>query len=547
MKKMLSVHTFRDLLAGLIAAMAAFSYSYCTTPAEDSASRNAGVARRDVGGNLRFSNPVLLPGQDGQFPLGGSNVSGITGYDLGDAAVGSQVVRYLSGLGGVTPYTFTLNQAGSGTFSSLKVSPIGRVNATVTAASNATANFGAKLTDATGAASDGIFRLGIGGNAQPRFAMDRLPSGQVGQDYITNVEILGGDSTNTTFSVVPGSVVANGSAIGNLEFAGLTLFPDGALAGRPLLSGTVNFTARATRAGVQALNRAGTTPDQPFSITVSPLGIVQSVLATTKATIRGGGFAGLATVDLFALINSNGHASEFANNKMTVHFGGSVFTTTLDGRSGSKTGDLRVALALPTGLMHIQLRNVSVAQLLDPANTINRTNTTLVAQIEIGDLFLGTEAISFAVKSNRGKYTMQYALGKQRQLGGLFQVAQLTARDFSNGTAFKTTFVVAHAKGRTDTEFGNPQQATINIGHGFQESLPLRRGRGKSINIRTFAINLKSKVGTMTTGPLAQAQTGIGPGSAGTTATFLFGLDLITDTTNFSGDASRRIFPFSNR
>jgi hypothetical protein len=54
------------------------------------------------------------------------------------------------------------------------------------------------------------------------------------------------------------------------------------------------------------------------------------------------------------------------------------------------------------------------------------------------------------------------------------------------------------------------------------------------------------KLGTIETYSLSSQQTGIvqPSQSGGQMQTFLLSLDLLTNTTFFSGDASRRIFPF---
>src|SRR6185295_7249123 len=131
--------------------------------------------------------------------------------------------------------------------------------------------FTATLTDAANVQRTGVFRL----NALPvtnnlfRFAIDRLSEAKVGQDYVTNVQVLNGDA-NTKFSVVANSVtVTGGGNLANLEANGLTLFEDGTIAGRPLKSGTLMFVARATRTGgILALNRQGTAPDQLLTINI---------------------------------------------------------------------------------------------------------------------------------------------------------------------------------------------------------------------------------------------------------------------------------------
>jgi len=167
--------------------------------------------------------------------------------------------------------------------------------------------------------------------------------------------------------------------------------------------------------------------------------------------------------------------------------------------------------------------------------------------VEIGNTFIGTEAIQFDTRNRRSKYSLKYALGKERQLGGLFQVVTLKAQDGFSGTAFKTKFLVSHVKGRSDVEFGTPTSAAVHIGQGFDQTVSLRRGRGsfRTVGVRSLKIDGKRKLGELQTTVLPQSQTGIPPASSsgGQTQTFLLGMDITTSTTLISGDASRKIFP----
>src|SRR5207302_648922 len=90
-----------------------------------------------------------------------------------------------------------------------------------------------------------------------RFAIDRLPTAQLGNHYYADLETINGVAP-ITYRVLPGSVSTAGKAFTRLEDAGLTLSPDGILIGRPIVPGTLNFSIQATDAtGAVALSRAG--------------------------------------------------------------------------------------------------------------------------------------------------------------------------------------------------------------------------------------------------------------------------------------------------
>jgi hypothetical protein len=537
------------VLSGVVAALAGFSYALATSLQVESRGAGSGVAVRSVGTGLRFSNPFVLGSQAPEFPSGGDFASDPDAFDLGDACFGSQITRHLTALGGVSPYLFTSTTIGSTTSTGLALDPTGRVHGAVPSGGPAPATFTAKLTDAAGATRTGAFRLNtLSGSSLPlRFAHDRLSDAQVGSDYITNIEALNGNTSDTTYSA--SGVTLNGVALSNLEQAGLTLFSDGTLAGRPLDSGTLAFTAQALQGGARALNRAGTAFNQSFSISIAAATRVQSALAATSAGVKGGR-PGRDTLNYTALINTDGlRASDFGGESFVFRFAGATFSTTLDSSGQGRSGNLRVKLSGLDGKLTVQLRNQDFSQILPSSSLVNGDEKNLVVQIQIGSNYLGAEAIGFNVKNRRGRFQLGYRLGKDIQLGGLFQVVSVRTADFfSSSSAFKIRFLISHVRGNTTRQFGAPTDATVHLGRNFSQTVRLFRGRGifAPDGLRTLKINTKTKVGDLTTYPLTQAETGIPPASQsnGQQQTLLFGLDLTTDRLFISGDASRRLTPF---
>jgi hypothetical protein len=382
--------------------------------------------------------------------------------------------------------------------------------------------------------------------------MERLPAAQVGVDYITNLQTLGGNPDTTRFSVVAGSVLLDGVAQPDLEYNGLTLFEDGTLAGRPLASGTLNFTARAANGTALARDHSNTMTDQPLAIVIAPQAAVQSLLATTSAQIKGDrvrptkGF-----LNLRAIVNVDGYGQrDFAGGRLVLRVGGATYSATLDSRGRARSDTMRASLSTFQGLLNVQLRGVDMTERFDPRSLVRHMGKTVVVEMELGTTFRATEAIEFDVqRASSNGFTMQYKLGRQRQLGGLFQITRIRGRNDFDGTAYQTNFLVSHVKGRSELTFGYAREATVFIGPEFRQTVTLHRGSGRFFppGVRKLRIDPGHKLGSLETYSLSSQQTGIARPSngAGEMQTFLLSLDLVTNTTFFSGDASQRIFPFA--
>jgi hypothetical protein len=435
----------------------------------------------------------------------------------------------------------------------LTLESTGRVFGPVAANPPTPIKFTAKLSDPSGASRLGVFRLKT--LACPpgtlRFAMDRLSDARVGLDYVTNVEVLGGDATSTVFSVVTGSVVLNGTAQPNLETVGLRLFPDGTIAGRPLAAGTLAFTARATRNGALARNRTGTATDQPLTIKIEAIQSIQSILAIKSCNLRANTLRpGRDILTMTAFFNSDGLvSSDFARVNFVIRVGNKTFTTMLDGQGQSRLGALRVAIDAPTGILRVSVRGQDFSNLFDVSTLVDRSVKIVPIVVQIGDLFLGAATEEFSVGNRRGRIAMRYMLGRQRQVSGLFQLLSVKGRDDGSfGTAFKAIMLLSQVATVQGARFGDATDAVVNIGPKFTESLKLFHGRGLFFPPGVAAINVRGdrKVASIFTFDLTTDQTGIQNAASanGQIQTFLLGLKVTTSTLTFNGEASRRIFPF---
>jgi len=534
--------TSRVLLGGIVAALAGFSFALATSDSR-SAEFAARAQSRIVGTGLRFTNPFLLPGQDSEFPSGGDVANDPDGFDLGDAVFGSQIVRYLTAANGVSPYIFSSPDLSAG--SGLVLDSDGKLTGAVPVGSSSPAKFTGRVDDTSGLRRTGRFVLNVLAQSAAtfRFAHDRLSSAQVGQDYITNIEVLNTGS-GTVFSVASGSITFNGAAVANLEAVGLRLFPDGTIAGRPLNSGTLTFTANATRQGVQALDRSGTRIGQPLTISIAPRNSVQSVLAVNSSTIRLGK-PGRDSLAMQLFVNSDGLRQEdFANQEFILRVGNRVFRGALNQRGQINTRFFKATFAALKGSLKLTITREDLSDLFTPVPTSGTHD--VVIQLQIGQSFLGTDVIRYNVRARRTNTQLQYRLNKDTPLGGLFQITSLVAADFFEGTAFKARFLIAPVRS-SNVSFGTATDATVHIGQGFNQTLRLFNNRGSfpPDGVRRININPRTKIGQIETYPLTQSQTGVPPApqSGGRLQTFLLGLELGTTTQLFFGEASRRIFP----
>jgi hypothetical protein len=548
------VKTFSPLVlsvaCGVFCATLGFSYALATpSGTEVPSSRHAAKSRE--GRDLQFSDPFLLAGSDPNFPGGGDAASDPDGFELGDILDNVSFERSLMALGGVRPYkladTNLSTEAGGGIF----LDPSGVLFGKAVLSGSNAVTFNATVTDALGEMRSGYFRLNARTSVANdfRFSMDRLATAQVGQDYHTKIEAISPEGGLPFYYVVPGSVMLNGQAVDNTEFNGLTLFDDGTLAGRPLISGTMTFTARATKSTATALNRAGTAQDQAFTLNIDSETTMQSLLAVTSASIKADYFrTDRGSIQIRGILQTGDRAlGDFSGRLFILRVGGTVYTTTLDSFGQSRFGDLRVQLRADRGEISVTVRNTDTA-ILFPSDTLtDRGTKTVVVQMEIGEGLRCTDALECDVRANTKRAQLKYRLGKNLQLGGLYQLTRVQAAEFFEGTAFRVTFLQSPVLNDPKRAVGDGK-ATVFFGGTFSQQVPLFRGRAglPPDGVRRINLNNRNFRGTVETYPLTSAESGVprASDSNGAPQTFYMGVD--TNTTNIflSGDGVRTIFPF---
>jgi len=544
------------LALGMICATLGFSYSLATvpsasTPGGDAIDRELRAGARE-GRLLRFSDPFILAGSDANFPAGGDVAADPDGFELGDVANTVSFERGISTLGGVRPTKITsvnlANSAGGGIFLDENGILFGKASLAGSFAFNAT------VKDARGSERTGYFRMNSLTPAAGdfRFAMNRVANAQVGQDYVTKVEAISPEGGFPFYSVVPGSVILNGVARTDLEFNGFTLFDDGTLAGRPIIAGTMTFTARATKAGIKARNRAGTAEDQTFTMTIEAESAMQSQIATTQMTLKGDySNPTRGQISYKAQLQTGDRAlGDFSGSLFIFRIAGTTFSTTLDSFGQQRFGDVRVKLSATKGEIQVTVRNVDTAILFPQGTIASRGGKTVTVQIDLGSKFRYVEALETSATSNRNRFQLSYRLGKQTVLGGLYQITRIQAAEFFEGTAYRVYFIQSGILSNPASQTGDGS-VKVFLGGTFSQTVPLFRGKAKipPDGVRSVLIANKTRRGKLETYPLTQTETGIPKpsNSNGAAQTFYMGLDINTPTIFLSGDSVQTIFPFFGR
>ena len=522
----------RPLALGVAGAAALFSWALAT-PASPPGSGNVGGGGVQTS-PLQLSNPFLAAGVTPQFPSGGLIGADGNGFDAGDACPGANVDRCLTALDGIAPYTFTTTTAGS---FNLSLNSAGRLTGVMNPAAGPLSYFTASVKDSSGTVRTGSYFLNSQNCSTFHFAQDSLSQARVGEDFITKIDVVGPPGP-VAFAIVPGSVSLNGVAQSSLSFAGFQLFPDGVLAGRPLVSGSIIFTVSAVSNGLHALNRFGASPDASFTLNVMPQTQVQSVMATGHLTIHGGQ-PGRDWLDLSTYLNAGGFTGRaLAGAPLTLRLGSQVFTATLgaSARNSNVSANFNSAL----GLLHVHMRNQDFSKLLQGVAPDNSTQE-IVVQLTIGAMVQGVEILECQSRNRSGRFQLMYDLARNRPLGGLFQIVSLQGVNFFGQLAFLVKFIIAPVGG----DMVQASQAMVSIGPGFTQTFPLSRGQrfNSAGQIQFFAAPPRTHVGTVLTNALNPSSVGISPTATGLPQPFLMRIDLSGAGAPLSGVSSDIIGP----
>lgn len=572
----------RSLACGLVLAALGFTFALATSRSIDAP---AAAGSRIVGSStLRFLNAILVDNNPPTPDL----------FDLGDAAYGSFITRYVSVTGGVRPYRMsgssslnTLLAPGS----SLTLGAGGCLMGTIVAPTNLTGGFAVIAQDSTGTiiqSLTGQFVLNLiaAGNGTFRFAMDRLNNGVLGQSYISKVECIGGNAP-VVYSVLAGTLTVNGAQVGvasGLEAIGLSMSADGTISGRPLVTGQVAFTAHAVDALKRVgRNRANTVADQVMTFNIEDNSIVASDVLITNCSVKGDqGKANKDTVTFSGYINLSGtnglalNGTEFAFRIGGATYGGNF---NLKGQVSATRGgaiifadgsQLKASVNPRTGLFKGSIKKANLGKLVGADTLQDRGQKRLGMSTELCNFVIGSDTIEFASRVKGNKYSLDYKLGKSgRPLGGSFQMLNTYGKDGPDiagnpGDAWRTSFLIVPRFGIDSTAgLDAVTSLRVRIGSRFQQTIPAsalvssKNGAVKLLPVKSkgpavskLTIDPRRFVGTLQTTVISQFTTGIpqakvaADAGLATSPNFTLGVDVDRTGSNadFTGEYGKQLF-----
>ncbi len=500
-------------LMGFVAAAIGFSYALATgsTPNDDIA-----VGDRAAGSNprqpLAFTNPF---------------VSGSSDRDLGDAALGSTITRYVRARGGFPPHRFTSDRTtlgpdgqplfiGSMTLGEAEIAlPASAKSGSSTAAVFLNGLVKGQIGDKTGTITDGtplrfdvtvadsrgtnpnkvdeVFRITlVSANSPFKFAQTSLSSGVEFRRYYDKVEVISGHAPYT-FTASNITLTKNGVATPIAKFEDFGLFLNaktGVLTGRPLDDGTVSFLADCTdSSGSHALSRDLSGVGQVITFNVAPNARMGSELFTTKMSIKGDTTnPGKDSIKYMGILDLEGQQlSDLNGLGVTLTIGNYTSpTVTLDqsgkgSSSGGSAPGMHVVLT-PSGIINLSILMESFGQAQSIIKNSELANTFKIEAVTltIGDttmvakpLYQNPELLRFMVKATGSKFDLEYKFGPGN-LGGGFLITSVAGKDDKPslvGDSWLVKFISLPPNAKKLSQLGTVAGATVGIGTDFTNSI----------------------------------------------------------------------------
>ncbi|HYF51661.1 MAG TPA: hypothetical protein VEJ63_19760 [Planctomycetota bacterium] len=531
----------RSIACGLVLAVAGFAYAFATSRSIDAPAPQAGS--RAVGtSTLRFMNAI-------------ANINtppAPNDYDLGDACYGSFITRYITVTGGVRPYRYSGSDSLNALLfpgSTLSVGNAGCVMGTVVSPSSLSP-FVIQATDSSGTfvqQVNGNFFLNMQacGNGVFRFAVSAINNGILGQSYISKLEVLGGNAP-VVFSIQPGSLTVNGAQVGvgaGLEAIGLSMGEDGTIKGRPLVTGLVSFTARATdRLRRIATGRASATVDQVITFNIEDTSVTSTDGLALSVNVKGDlGKANKDSLKFTATMNLSGSGAAVLNGTdFSIKLGGATISGIFNvkGQATNSRGGplvfadgsrLKMSVNPRSGQIKGNLTKANLGRLLGAESLQDRGTKRLGMSMELCDFVIHCDTIEFATRIKGNKFAMDYKLGKVgRPLGGAFLITSTRGKDGADiagnlGDAWDSRFIFIPRFG-IDANAGLDALTAIRvrIGSRFVFTIPAsslsNSGKGaiklqptktKAPVVSKFTLDPRKFTGSLQTTVISQFITGI--------------------------------------
>ncbi len=421
------------------------------------------------------------------------------------------------------------------------------------------------------------FRLTLVNTSEFRFAIDSLPDAVQLQDYFLPLAVINPVTFPLKYSVT--NITLNGGALTSLEDAGLSLSDkDGVIYGKPLFSGTLKFTANCVNGtNVTAKSRDASKDGQDFTLNIVANNTVITTVFTNSIQIRGDTSKRVGTLHYSGIPHLN--SSNFAllvGQDLQLRVGryvapnpnlpapvlsgfGTTIKTTTPPVAKTKNNAIFKGRISSKGLVSISVSNELFGDTFEPLKD-GKSVITLAVFLRIGGVTSGSEALKFDVKKRGTKFTLTYRSSKNPALGGGFLLTSVRGKDSAGGAgdAYKVNFIAvppATAAGAKGT-FAGASQADICIGPLFEDTPAVTEKGGKVSfsgpaapeKVLKLSMDPKSGKGSLTTGVIASAKTGV-PGASsgiqeGATANFSLhvGLNGAGGASVFSGEGGIQIF-----
>jgi hypothetical protein len=525
--------------------------------------------------NLHFTNPLYMVSPEV--------------FDLGDAADQGSVLRYLTAAGGIPPYAFSVSGTNSALLESvgLTLSANGMLSGILS--TNDVAGLGNALwfearvmESGTNGSVTGAFRLGLVSSATFRFAVDKISDGALGLDYTAKIETVGG-TVPAKITVVAESVKVDGEVVESLESIGLSLAADGTVYGRPLVTGSICFTAKAEDSSSSkkvALGRSpATSENQVISLVVKDSEVVTSSLTGSSLAIKVDKTkANADTIKYKGVSNLNGVTQSDLNGK-SVYFriGNKTYAGALDSKgkysSSGATEKNSTQIKSKKGGVSVSISKADLSEAFAELGDVgNNEEMNVPLQVIVDGAVVASEVLRCVAKvvgsGASAKYTITYKIGKtgDSRAGG-FQLIQVKGSDKMTadatpvtGAAWKTKFYSLPQVGvesRDNPGFDGIRTVTVMIGESFEDffdtldfgadvkiastNTSTQISRSGKTMVKKVKVDGKKFVGALDTNPISAASTGYANG-AGDSDVSAFSLVLALNRAQSADDSDRSNF-----
>lgn len=506
----------RKLVLLLAAASLAASFGLNDVRANPTDARAAQgrsqASPREVGGPLRFLDPDFIGTLPNDMSLAGIDDTGVTYFELGDIASGEPFERMVHIAGGNAPYQIVVTAFAEVTAGDvddvtdeLALSDAGVVSGTYTGLSEEIF-FDVRVVDSVGAELTGIFHLLVDTTLSFRFAQDRLAGAQLGLNYVTRIDTVNNGGEPVFFNVESGSITLDGGDIDDLEELGLTLNADGTLYGRPLQTGTLEFTCVADDGSLAVDYKNLGDEFQVFTVEIEDMTQAMSTVMLFTAQIKGNlEKTFVDSVAVKGILDFNGQLlANLAGRPVTLRIGGGpegtglaygrTYTAIVNGSGKAKSdaedidddfNDILVdkfSFSVNSkGFFSAKVKATNLLEAVNAENLTDGSDARVFIEIAIGRL-LAVEALEMPAHVTTSRYEMRYALNRQAQkgqplAGGCqgFAVAgtDVGAGGLEPGDKWVLRFFGAPRFGIDGSDLAGTGSATLRLGEGFEQSMTL--------------------------------------------------------------------------